>query len=1024
MPNFQALKRFTIQLDGREISAKPGMILDIPNPQAYELQRAGMGCIISSNPAREIPNPHQVQDIRLVENKAVVDTTRHGVIALIVNYNMPECTDKLVEYIKDNCKGEVETIVIDNGSDLCKPSQYTTLALAKNIQTTNGWLMGLHYIDALSIIRGFKPFAYWFLITSTEFIEGDPLSPMLELLNRDTQAVGVHPALQADCNTAWTHLKTQGTAEPRPAWMIDNVAALYRADWFDSIGRFDPALTFAWGIDLETGYLARKQGRTLWVHEGSHARKITDIGYTMNRMNMSARERQQKASQNMLEVLRPRYGNNWEDMLLNDYLQPDDLVSVIVPTFNRPTLLPRALDSLKDQTYKNFEAIVINDGGTDVKDIVACYPFVRYIAHEKNKGLSAARNTGLKAAKGRYIAYLDDDDWYHPNHLAILVKAIWGRQAVYSDAEAIDRVGSPTSEHFIFKNDYDAKKLPIENLFPCNAVLHEKSLIDEVGYFDESLENSEDWDMWVRMSKIVNWFHVPVITCVVDRTRPTMSSNVQAMRRTFALIHARYGVGGKHEMMPVKEREYSAVDIDKTMWAGAHPFGISGCIRVRNDSQFLRAAVLTHLPYMDEIVLAYQPSEDDTESVCESLVNEFPAKVRMVRYPVAPVFIFTPKWESTPVDSVYSFVYLSNWAISQCRYSWIAKFEADVIALSSLSKVVEAIKKEPNRRMYYGRALVNIGGPECDQFSEKIPCTGGFDEAFFPNHPDWHFIKNDKWEAVDQTVAEYRCIGWGGLHLKRSKARNWGKIDEPFQPFDSNHFKAVMTDWSKMHSWPGPDNPLGEPFLFENDWKQYISKPNGYFRITDPCPKIMDSEPFPPQLWIHPRMYAWALSYASKDQIVADMGTGYHYRPFRYELAKRVEHVYAVDHNPEILKQRQAERLQFVVSDFTKAIPEIEEGSLDRIFFMQCLEQDYVNDALAQAVRLLKSDGSIILACDAPYDLDKPMGQWKGLDIKALIDDIRKIGLCFDGPINQDKTKAVVHNEWNLCSWHCVLKKL
>jgi hypothetical protein len=90
--------------------------------------------------------------------------------------------------------------------------------------------------------------------------------------------------------------------------MIDNISSLYRADWFDSIGRFDPELIYGWGIDLETCWLAHKAGRTLWVCEDAPVRKTTNIGYAMNRMNMSAEDRSKLAYRNMVDVLNRKYG--------------------------------------------------------------------------------------------------------------------------------------------------------------------------------------------------------------------------------------------------------------------------------------------------------------------------------------------------------------------------------------------------------------------------------------------------------------------------------------------------------------------------------------------------------------------------------------------------------------------------------------------------------------------------------------------------------------------------------------------
>ena len=242
------------------------------------------------------------------------------VAIVITNYNMPERTDALCKHIAASVRWPYDLIVVDNGSDLVAPSKHTNLWLPENKQTTGGWLAGLRYATEYE-----KYFAYWFLITSAEFIDKiDPLTPLAELLADDPNAVGVHPALTADSTTSWKHLITQNNgAGPRRTWFIDNIASLYRASWFDGIGRFDPRLKYAWGIDLMTCHTARMQERGLYVHEGSRVKKVTDIGYQMNRMNMTAEDRGRLAHDNMAEVLSEIYGPNWWDRMTNEGVQGD-----------------------------------------------------------------------------------------------------------------------------------------------------------------------------------------------------------------------------------------------------------------------------------------------------------------------------------------------------------------------------------------------------------------------------------------------------------------------------------------------------------------------------------------------------------------------------------------------------------------------------------------------------------------------------------------------------------------------------
>ena len=239
------------------------------------------------------------------------------IAAIITNYNMPERTDALVKYIKRHVKNTlVDVVVVDNGSDLVKPSKYTIVKLKNNIQTTGGWLAGLDVLQDDYL-------AYWFMITSTEFTAEsyDPLTPMVAKLKDDSNAVGVHNALTKDSTTAWKHLITRGGIGCRPTWMIDNISSLYRADWFDEISRFDPDLIYGWGIDLETSWLARTQGRSLWVCEDAKVKKVTDIGYAMSRMNMSAEQRRSLAGLNMLDVFRKKYGIMGYQSIIKDHIE-------------------------------------------------------------------------------------------------------------------------------------------------------------------------------------------------------------------------------------------------------------------------------------------------------------------------------------------------------------------------------------------------------------------------------------------------------------------------------------------------------------------------------------------------------------------------------------------------------------------------------------------------------------------------------------------------------------------------------
>jgi GT2 family glycosyltransferase len=229
------------------------------------------------------------------------------VAAFITNYNMPERADALAEHLKTY--PNVDLYLVDNGSDLVPPAKHTNIFIEKNVQTTAGWMRAYRKAQG-------KYDAYWFLITSAEFVQDGVLPSLVEVLEKNPDAVGVHPALTHDSTSTWSQLFWSGGHEPRPVAMIDNIASLWRADWFDSIGGFDQRFIYGWGVDLETCYFARRDRKSIWVDDRVQMRKITDIGYEMERMNMTASERKEKARENMKQVMAEKYGPVWRETIL------------------------------------------------------------------------------------------------------------------------------------------------------------------------------------------------------------------------------------------------------------------------------------------------------------------------------------------------------------------------------------------------------------------------------------------------------------------------------------------------------------------------------------------------------------------------------------------------------------------------------------------------------------------------------------------------------------------------------------
>lgn len=228
-------------------------------------------------------------------------------------------------------------------------------------------------------------------------------------------------------------------------------------------------------------------------------------------------------------------------------------VSVIVPTYNRPDRLRIALESLAAQTFQDFEVIVVNDAGCEVGFVVnACVDRHRIttISHDRNRGLAAARNSGIRAAKGTYIAYLDDDDRYLPHHLETLVTYLERQESrvAYTDAwrvheRQVDGIYVETGRDVPYSCDFNPAELLVANYFPVLCVMHARECLEAVGVFDEALFAHEDWDLWIRMATRFPFTHLPVKTAEFtwrsDGTSMT-SATRDTYQRTTEIIYRKY----------------------------------------------------------------------------------------------------------------------------------------------------------------------------------------------------------------------------------------------------------------------------------------------------------------------------------------------------------------------------------------------------------------------------------------------------------------------------------------------------
>ena len=197
------------------------------------------------------------------------------------------------------------------------------------------------------------------------------------------------------------------------------------------------------------------------------------------------------------------------------------LVTVIVRTKDRPELLAQALRSLDRGAYRRAEIVLVNDGGAPPPLPEELGLPLRRVDLPTNAGRAAAANAGIAAARGDFVAFLDDDDLAEPEHLATLSGLVGapGVRVAYTDAAVgvydLDPVaGWRCAERRLpYSRDFDAELLLVDNYIPFNTLLIDRRLLAQVGPFDETLPFFEDWDFLIRLSALQPFHHLAQVTC-------------------------------------------------------------------------------------------------------------------------------------------------------------------------------------------------------------------------------------------------------------------------------------------------------------------------------------------------------------------------------------------------------------------------------------------------------------------------------------------------------------------------------
>ena len=213
-------------------------------------------------------------------------------------------------------------------------------------------------------------------------------------------------------------------------------------------------------------------------------------------------------------------------------------VTVVIPAFNAATHIVGTLESVLAQTWRDFEVIVVDDGSTDdTSAVVATFEDSVTCIRRVNGGPAAARNTGIRAARGRYIALLDADDRWEPNLLSVQVSLLEQHPdaaLVFGDMTVRNREGGTVASYIARCGQpmplgvvrQDVRDVYLLNIVTTSTVVMRKDIATEVGLFDETLPyGAEDWDLWLRIAA-----RAPVIghdAVVAQRTEHAANLSIQ-----------------------------------------------------------------------------------------------------------------------------------------------------------------------------------------------------------------------------------------------------------------------------------------------------------------------------------------------------------------------------------------------------------------------------------------------------------------------------------------------------------------
>jgi glycosyltransferase involved in cell wall biosynthesis len=213
------------------------------------------------------------------------------------------------------------------------------------------------------------------------------------------------------------------------------------------------------------------------------------------------------------------------------------LVSVIIPTYNSASYLPQALDSVFNQTFQDYEIIVVDDGSTDETEqvLVPYRELIKYIRKE-NRGPASARNVGIKHSKGDYIAFLDADDIWLPDKLQSQIGFMKKNpeiQVLFTDCAIFDHQGlimPSIKERYKVASCVTFEELLTEHFVAMSSIIVKRSCLEEIGLFDETLIGAEDYNLYLRLARKFQFMYLDRVLVYHRKHEKSLSKCLEQMR--------------------------------------------------------------------------------------------------------------------------------------------------------------------------------------------------------------------------------------------------------------------------------------------------------------------------------------------------------------------------------------------------------------------------------------------------------------------------------------------------------------